>query len=96
MKYIIIDGALSGTGIRDKYNGGYVSPESISLSPELILKLNNWLSNYENEHYNGYNNADNIKKLDNEGLDLVRKIKIELKDVKVEYFSDALLKMIIG
>ena len=39
MEYIIIDGYFSGTGIRDKYNGGYILPESLNLSPALIDKL---------------------------------------------------------
>lgn len=25
MKYLVVDTALSGTGIRDKYNGSYIS-----------------------------------------------------------------------
>jgi hypothetical protein len=32
MKYLIVDAELSGTGVRDKYLGGYIDPEDLALS----------------------------------------------------------------
>jgi hypothetical protein len=89
MKYLIIDASLSGTGIRDYYEGGYVSPESLCLKEHTIQRLKSWLLKYENEHYNGFNNNSLIDELDNEGKDIALIIKNEISDVKIEYFSDA-------
>ena len=40
MKYLVIDAALSGTGIRDKYEGGYIDPDDLglSLATKIILR----------------------------------------------------------
>ena len=67
MEYIIIDGYFSGTGIRDKYNGGYILPESLNLSPALIDKLKKWLTKYGSEFFNQYSDSERIKTLDEEG-----------------------------
>jgi len=91
MKYLIIDAALSGTGIRDKYAGGYIAPNDLGLSFAIKQRLNEWLSKYENEHYNGYTNDKIINELDQEGKEIALMIKNELSEVKIEYFSDALL-----
>ena len=50
MKYIVIDALLNGTGIRDKYEGGYIEPCSLGLSSATIIRLNDWLSEYWKEH----------------------------------------------
>jgi hypothetical protein len=92
MKYLIVDAYLNGTGIRDEYNGGFVSPESLGLSQILIQKLNDWLCLYAKEIYTGYNNLLNIKLLDDNGLAITMEIKNELRDVKIAYFSDATMK----
>jgi hypothetical protein len=57
MRYLVIDATLSGTGIRDKHEGGYLAPEDLGLSSDTIQSLNTWLSKYENEHY-GYFGAN--------------------------------------
>jgi hypothetical protein len=89
MKYLIVDACLSGTGIRDKYEGGYISTEDLKLSPALLSKISQWLTKYQNEHYNGFINIDIIDTLDIEGIEIAGKIKNELLDVKIEYFSAA-------
>lgn len=38
MKYLIIDAALNGTGIRDKYNGGYLDHTIPMRFGNMILK----------------------------------------------------------
>lgn len=91
MKYIVIDAALSGTGIRDKYEGGYIAAEDLDLSLLIKQRLNEWLSKYENEHYNGFTNDTIIDELDQEGKEIALMIKNELLEVKIEYFSDARL-----
>ena len=89
MRYLVVDANLSGTGIRDKYNGGYVSPLELNLSSNVINQIDLWLSRYENEHFDGFLNSDLINKLDTEGRDIAKKIKDELGDIKIEYFSAA-------
>jgi len=92
MKYLVIDASLSGTGIRDKYEGGYISPDDLGLSCEIIDMLNQWLTKYENQHYNGFTDECVINELDREGKKIALMIKSELAGVKLEYFSDARMK----
>lgn len=87
MKYLVVDAEIGGTGIRDKYNGEYVSASEIGISGELLIRLNQWLTLYENEHYNGFSNHTVIKELDSEGRSLASIIKSELPSAKLEYFS---------
>jgi hypothetical protein len=44
MKYLVVDASLNSTGIRDKYEGEYISPEGLKLSHSTINRLNKWLS----------------------------------------------------
>ena len=39
MKYLVVDGGLSGTGIRDKYDGGYINPADLGLNPEITAHI---------------------------------------------------------
>ena len=88
MKYLVIDGALNGTGIRDKVRGGYVEPLSLLLSDVTIKKIENWLFKYENEHYNDFQDTSNIDRLDKEGKEIAFIVKMELgNSSKIEYFS---------
>lgn len=92
MKTIIVDGLLHGTGIRDRVEGGYLDPGEIGLTKETILTITNWLSQYEEEHYNHFSNPSNIEKLDLIGFEIAKRIEKELPDFKVGYYSNALLK----
>lgn len=89
MRYIIVDAALHGTGIRDYYGGGYIEPERLNLDSGLIKRVNDWLIRYENEHYNGFSNKKLVEDLDCEGISIARIIKDVLSDVKIDYFSTA-------
>ena len=91
MKYLVIDACLSSTGIRDEYEGGCIDPLSLGLSCDVVESLKKWLLAYEDEHYSGYSNGSLINELDNEGREIAAKIKSELGDVKVSYYSDAKL-----
>lgn len=88
MKYLVIDACFAGTGIRDKYEG-YLSPEDLELNPILQSEIREWLTKYENEHYIGFKNVDIIDNLDIEGVEIAKKIKQELINSKVQYFSAA-------
>jgi hypothetical protein len=89
MRYLIIDAALSGSGIRDNFEGGYVVPEDLGLSSATGERLKKWLLKYENEHYNGFSDDNLVNELDREGKEIALMIKNELSEVKIEYFSDA-------
>jgi hypothetical protein len=87
-KYLTIDGMLSGTGIRDTIEGGYIDPESLGLHLETITRLKKWLEEYEEQHYCGFKNKSINEFLDAEGRAIARLIKEQLLDCKIEYFSD--------
>ena len=89
MNYLIVDAYFAGTGIRDEYNGKYIQPQDIGISERLTTEINIWLCLYKKESHNGYRNTVLIEKLDKEGLRIALKIKKELRDVKISYWSDA-------
>lgn len=89
MRYLVVDACLGSTGIRDYYEGGSVSPNDLNLNSETILRITNWMSRYENAHYEGFKNSIVVDELDEEGRAIALVIKKELGDVKVDYFSDA-------
>ncbi|OAV43423.1 hypothetical protein [Lewinella sp. 4G2] len=88
MNYLTIDGMISGTGIRDTINGGYIELSEISMSAELSLKLISWLESYHSEFYGGYSDATVMRKLDKEGVTLAKQLCDELPESKVRYYSD--------
>lgn len=94
MKYLTVDGMMSGTGIRDSVEGGYINLDEIDVSDKLKNDLRSWLSEYEAEHYRGYKSNDRIKLLDDEGISLAVRLSNEFPDSKVEYYSDAKTKKI--
>ena len=91
---LIIDGMLSGTGIRDAIAGGYVDPNELALSADLMKRLSKWLLGYENAHYYGFGDKAENERLDHEGIGIAKHIREELPDAKVEYFSDAEMRRI--
>lgn len=92
MIYLTVDGMLSGTGIRDSVEGGYISPKELGLSSILKDKISKWLSQYEDAHYNQYEDKAQIVELDAEGLDICKMLKEEIPDSKINYYSDAEMK----
>ena len=42
MRYLVIDGILGGTGIRNQHEGGYIDPEQLLLSDQLLARLKEW------------------------------------------------------
>lgn len=95
MKHLILDGYLNGTGIRDGQNGGYLELSELGISSTLEKMISSWVLEYENEFYDGYSDYKKVENLDSEGIDIMRKLKEELPDDKVEYYSDARMMKII-
>lgn len=89
---LLIDGMLSGTGIRNAIEGGYIAPSQLTLSPDLCATLTAWVSRYEQAHFSGYSDEAVISGLDREGIVLRDRLADERPDHKVGYYSDALMK----
>lgn len=89
MKYLIIDGMVSGTGVRDVVNGGYLSTDTLGISEELSEKIKVWQNEYEDEHYNSYSNVGNVRRLDELGISIAKQLQLELPESKIEYYSSA-------
>lgn len=91
---LIVDGMLSGTGLRDANEGGYVDPEQIGVSAPLRQKLADWLLRYEDAHYHQFEDDERNQQLDEEGIGLARMVRNELPHISVRYFSSAQLREI--
>lgn len=94
MRYLIVDGMLSGTGIRNAVEGGYVDLHELGLSSELIKDFSLWLSRYEDVHYAQFEDKQEIAVLDSQGIALCKRLQNELPDSKIEYFSNAEMRKI--
>jgi hypothetical protein len=92
MRYLTVDGMFAGTGIRDSIEGGYLSPSDLGLSSNLSSRLAAWVREYAAAHYAGYNDADQVARLDLEGEKICAAVREELPYAKVEYYSDGLMK----
>jgi hypothetical protein len=91
-KYLIVDGMLHGTGIRDAIEGDYIPLELLHISDTLKKRIEIWLLQYETEHYAGYVHEDIMKCLDKEGISIAAVIQNVFPDYKIEYYSDALCR----
>lgn len=80
---------MSGTGIRDSVEGGYLEPRELGVSCELAEEISSWLKGYEDAHYDQYQDQAMVAALDDEGLRICRQLRKELVGVKVEYYSSA-------
>ena len=94
MRYLTIDGMLSGTGIKDSLAGEYLDPRVIGLSPELVQRIENWVIEYETAHYHQFNDETENQRLDQEGIEIARQTRGQLTESKVEYFSHARMQKI--
>jgi hypothetical protein len=91
---ILVDGMLSGTGIRDAVNGGYLDPNGIGLSQNMQIMLAKWLSSYEDAHFHQYGDIAQNADLDRQGIDIAKAIGAELPSARVGYFSNAAMREI--
>jgi hypothetical protein len=53
-RYLVVDGGLSGTGIRDAVEGGYLTVSAIGISEDLINAISSWQQRYELTHFGAY------------------------------------------
>lgn len=87
MRYLIVDGMLSGTGIRDAVDGGYLDLSELGISSELAADIVQWLKRYEEAHYAQFENQQEVAVLDSQGIELCKRLKAEIPESKIEYFS---------
>lgn len=92
--HFIVDGMLSGTGIRDVNNGGYIDPSAIGVSFELRARITEWLERYEQAHFFQFENTEENEVLDEDGIKIARLLKAEFPDHQITYFSNAQLKQL--
>lgn len=87
---LLIDAMMSGTGIRDAINGGYLELGELGLSDRLAREIRDWQANYKAVHFEGHP-PERVAALDEAGLALMAEVQAELPDKKVGYYSDGLL-----
>ena len=94
MQNLIIDGMLSGTGVRDGNAGGYLDLQNLGLSADLSKRIASWLIAYESAHYGQFADKAENGRLDQEGVAIARCVREELLDSHVEYFSNAQMRKV--
>jgi hypothetical protein len=75
MRYLTVDGMLSGTGVRDSAAGGYVDPREIGLSASLVERIEKWVLEYEAAHYERFIDKAVNERLDQDGVAITRQIR---------------------
>ena len=88
---LLIDGMMSGTGIRDAINGGYVEPADLGLSRELANDIEHWVGEYGAAHIRGHP-VQLVAELDCAGLAILSRVQDELPMRKLGYYSDGRLE----
>jgi hypothetical protein len=94
-RYLIVDGMLNGTGIRNPNDGGYLSPEEVGISETLTLRIKKWLKEYEAATFLGFEFKETALKLDKEGITIAKLLQAELPESKITYYSDATQKRVV-
>ncbi len=89
---LIVDGELSGTGIRDATVGGYIKLDELGLSAALIASISKWLLEYESAHYRQLIDKAENERLDQIGIAIAKQLQSELPQVRVQYYSSAYLR----
>ena len=88
---LIVDGELSGTGIRDAM-GGYIKLDELELSAALVASISKWLLEYESAHYRQFIDKVENERLDHTGIAIAKQLQSELPEIRVQYYSSANLR----
>ena len=89
---LVVDGMLSGTGIRLKYAGGFIKLDQLPISTDLKKDISTWVLRYQNEHFENFQRVDVNAQLDNHGLKIVENLRETLGTNSVVYFSNAYMR----
>jgi len=93
--YLVVDGMLSGTGVRDAVEGGWLAVTALGVSVSLGDEISAWQQRYELAHFRTHRDSNEVDRLDADGLVLRQKLAEELSQVKVQYFSSAKMLLVI-
>ena len=93
--YLVVDGMLSGTGVRDAVEGGWLTAPALGISDSLGDEILAWQQRYELAHFRTYTDSNEVDRLDADGLVLRQKLAEELSQAKVQYFSSAKMQLVI-
>ena len=85
---------LSGTGVRDGINGGYVEPQDARFSEQLSSEIAAWQQRYETAHFAGFP-EEIVGALDDEGIKLTSKANGELGGHAIGYYSHGRMKRLV-
>ncbi|MDD9951068.1 MAG: hypothetical protein OXT67_05830 [Zetaproteobacteria bacterium] len=94
MKYLMVSADYDATGIRD--NQGELDEVSLPLSEPLWRRIRQWVGDYQ--VIIPMNNAerqasmDLISELDERGVNICKDILSDFPGLKIEYYSEGLLK----
>lgn len=91
---LLVDGMLSGTGIRDAKNGGYIKLSELKISQSLLADLTTWQAGYEHIHVHGFP-PERVEAADREGLAFAARLQEELPNLSVGYFSHGHTKRLL-
>jgi hypothetical protein len=94
MRYLTVDGMMSGTGVRDSVEGGYVSLDELDISPELTHEIVSWVEAYADAHRALYADRKGVEQLDRAGKEISAKLQRALPDAKISYYSNAFLRRV--
>lgn len=99
MRYLTLAADYTLSPLRDDHSGPVV-PEEVGLSWDLGNQLRGWNDRYRAVIPLGVDDrqcqpvAELIDSLDEEGLRLAERIRLELGDVRVRYFSEGHLRFL--
>ena len=94
MKYLMVSADYDATGIKDYQ--GELDEVSLPLNESLWRRIRQWVGDYQ--VIIPMNNAERqasmalISELDERGIDICKDILSDLPGVKIEYYSEGLLK----
>jgi len=94
MRYLVVDGMLSGTGVRDAIEGGYLDLCGLGISSDIAKEVSRWQARYEHAHFVQFADVVEVAFLDAQGLSICERLMDELPDAKIGYFSAAEMRTI--
>lgn len=88
MKYLTVDGAGFGTGVRDTYEGGYVDLDELKISGQLKKDIRTWISRHETAFFADFRDQGTVTALDEAGEEIAKRLSDELPHSKIVYYSE--------
>ena len=90
-KYIVVDGEMGGTGLREKYRPLDLEPGDLGISDGLQSRIREWLLEYERAYHSNFTNEVENMNLDAKGVEIAKCVKQELPSAEVSYYSSVTL-----